>query len=145
MEITDASIVDLNSLTRLERACFGKDAWPFLDQIAVLTFPGVIRLKAVDRGQMVGFVAGDPRPSEGLAWIATICVAPAFRRQGIGRQLLQACEGRLRIPRLRLSVRGSNDGAIRLYEQQGYQRVEVWQGYYNDGEAAVVMEKRREI
>ena len=105
-------------LSRLERACFGKDAWPFLDLVAVLTFADVVRLKAVEDGQMIGFVAGDPRPSDGLAWIATIGVAPEFRRRGIGRDLLRACEAQMKEPRLRLSVRASNDGAIRLYEQR---------------------------
>jgi ribosomal-protein-alanine N-acetyltransferase len=145
MEIISASVLDLNALTKLERACFGPDAWPFLDLIAVLTFPDVVRLKAVEDGQMIGFVAGDPRPSEGLSWIATVGVAPAFRRRGIGRKLLRACEARLGTSRLRLSVRASNTGAIRLYQEEGYERAEVWQGYYRDGEAALVMEKQRAI
>ena len=92
---------------------------------------------------MIGFVAGDPHPSEGFSWIATIGVAPEYRRRGIGRELLRACEAKSTTPRIRLSVRASNDGAIRLYEQEGYQRIEVWQNYYNDGEAAIVMEKQR--
>ena len=131
-------------IPRSERACFGKDAWPWLDLVAVLTVPDVVRLKAVEGGQMIGFVAGDPRPREGVAWIATIGVAPEFRRRGIGRDLLRACEGRLKQPRIRLSVRASNSGAIRLYEAEGYGRVEVWQRYYHDGEAAVIMQKVRD-
>lgn len=146
MEITTASFFDLGALNTLEHACFARDAWPFLDLIAVLTFPDVIRLKAVDGdGKMIGFVAGDPHPSEGFSWIATIGVMPAFRRRGIGRDLLRACESQLKTPRVRLSVRASNDGAIRLYEQENYHRVDVWQSYYNDGEAAIVMEKAREL
>jgi ribosomal-protein-alanine N-acetyltransferase len=145
MEITNASLLDLNSLNRLEHACFEKDAWPFLDLLAVLTFPEVVRLKAVENGEMIGFVAGDPHPAEGFSWIATIGVAPAYRRRGIGRDLLHACEARLKTARIKLSVRASNEGAIRLYEQEGYQRIDTWQGYYNDGEAAVVMEKQRGI
>jgi ribosomal-protein-alanine N-acetyltransferase len=145
MEILPASLLDLNDLGKIERACFGPDGWPLFDLIAVLTFANVVRLKAVEDGEMIGFVAGDPRSSNGVAWIATIGVAPAHRRRGIGRSLLRACEAKLKTPRLRLSVRASNDGAIRLYEQEGYQRLEIWQSYYNDGEAAVVMEKRREI
>jgi ribosomal-protein-alanine N-acetyltransferase len=94
---------------------------------------------------MIGFVAGDPHPSEGFSWIATIGVAPENRRRGIGRSLLRACEEKLKTPRVRLSVRASNDGAIRLYEQEAYRRIEVWQSYYNDGEAAIVMEKERAI
>jgi ribosomal protein S18 acetylase RimI-like enzyme len=145
MEIVAASLLDLNALIQLERAVFGKDAWPFLDLIAVLTYSNVVRLKANEDGKMIGFAAGDPHPSEGFSWIATIGIAPEYRRRGIGRQLLRACEASLNTPRLRLSVRASNDGAIRLYEQEGYQRIEIWQSYYNDGEAAVVMEKERAI
>ena len=145
MEIIPASLKDLHARNKLEHACFEKDAWPFLDLLAVLTFPDVIRLKAVEQGQMIGFVAGDPRPSQGFSWIATIGVLPAYRRGGVGRGLLRACEARLKTPRIRLSVRASNDGALRLYELEGYQRIEVWQSYYNDGEAAIVMEKERGI
>ena len=144
MQIMGASILDLNALSRLERSCFGKDAWPFLDLVAVLTFADVVRLKAVEDGKMIGFVAGDPRPADGLAWIATIGVAPEFRGRGIGRDLLRACEARMEQSRLRLSVRASNQAAIRLYEREGYERVEIWQAYYRDGEAAVVMQKIRE-
>ena len=34
MEITGASVLDLQALTKLERICFGEDAWPFLDLVA---------------------------------------------------------------------------------------------------------------
>jgi ribosomal-protein-alanine N-acetyltransferase len=143
MEILTATLRDLNALNRLEHACFEKDAWSFLDLFAVLTFPDVVRLKAVEGGQMIGFIAGDPRPAQGFAWIATIAVEPAHRRQGIARALLRACEARLKPPRVRLSVRASNQNAIRLYEQEGYLQIDVWPGYYNDGEGAMVMEKAR--
>ncbi len=141
MEIQPASLRDLNSLRVLERECFERDAWNLLDLIAVLTFSDVIRLKAVEDGKMVGFVAGDPRPSEGLAWIPTICVHPGYQRRGIGRALLRACEQGIELPRLRLTVRLSNSGAITLYEQEGYRTVDIWKGYYRDGEDGLVMEK----
>ena len=143
MEIIAATVLDLNALGKLERACFEKDAWPLLDLIAVLTFPEIVRLKAIEDGHMIGFVAGDMHNGGGLGWIATIGIDPEYRRRGIGRELLRVCEAKLKTPRIRLSVRASNAGAIRLYEQEGYERVEVWQAYYNDGEAAIVMEKQR--
>ena len=145
MDILPAGIMDLSALSKLERLCFGKDAWPLLDLIAVLTFADVVRLKAVEGGEMVGFAAGDPRTAEGYSWIATIGVAPEFRRRGIGRELLRACEAQLKTPLLRLSVRVSNEAAIRLYDEEGYTQVQVWQDYYRDGEAAVVMEKLRAL
>ena len=142
MEIIKASILDLNSLRKLERESFAKDAWPLFDLIAVLTFPDVIRLKSMENGQMVGFVAGDPRPRDGWGWIATIAVDPRYRRRGIGRALLHACERNLGVPRSRLTVRISNQIAISMYEKEGYTTVDVWKAYYNDGEDGIVMEKK---
>ena len=98
MDILPATLRDLGSLRRIEQACFPKDAWPLLDLMAVLTWPEVIRLKAVADGQMVGFIAGDPRRTEGVAWIATLGVLPDYRRQGIARALLQECEKKLNAP-----------------------------------------------
>lgn len=135
---------DLNGLRQLEQACFPKDAWPLLDLIGVLITPGVVRLKAVSPGgEMIGFIAGDDHLKDGLAWIATLGVLPDFRRQGIGQALLEACEQRLQSHRIRLNVRYSNHAAIRLYERNGYQRIGIWEKYYQDGEHALVMEKVR--
>jgi ribosomal protein S18 acetylase RimI-like enzyme len=142
MEIVNANLFDLTALRRLEKICFEKDAWPLIDLMAVLTFPEVIRLKAiVDDQKMVGFVAGDPRPREGWGWIATIGVDPSYRRRGIGLSLLHACEARLGVPNARLTVRVSNMDAITMYQKDGYQTIDIWKGYYNDGEDAQLMEK----
>ncbi|RME07141.1 MAG: N-acetyltransferase, partial [Anaerolineae bacterium] len=137
-----ATLRDLGALRRLEKACFEADAWPLLDLIAVLTFPAVIRLKAVNaEEEIIGFIAGDVRASQNLAWIATLGVLPAYRRRGVGRLLLQTCESMLPVPRVRLSVRVDNRAAIHLYRQSGYQQVGIWPRYYNGGVDALVMEK----
>ena len=115
MDILPANLRDLGPLRHVERACFPKDAWPLLDLMAVLTFPEVVRLKAVVEGHMVGFIAGDPRRSEGMAWIATLGVLPEYRRQGIARLLLLECEKRLNSARLRLCVRLRRRGRGRVY------------------------------
>ena len=143
MHILRATLRDLGPLRRIEQACFLKDAWPLLDLLAVLTWPEVVRLKAVEDGQMIGFIAGDPRPSDHQAWIATVGVLPEYQRRGIGRALLRECEQRLTQPRIRLCVRVSNESAIRLYQQEGYLAMDTWREYYNDKENALVMEKIR--
>jgi len=141
MEILPANLLDLNALRYLEKVCFPQDAWALFDLIAVLSFGGVIRLKAVENGQMIGFVAGDPRPSEGFSWIATLGVLPEYRSRGIGRALLETCERQLPTQRIHLSVRATNEEAIRMYKFAGYYTIDSWKNYYNDGEDATIMEK----
>jgi ribosomal-protein-alanine N-acetyltransferase len=141
--IETATWRDLNALWHLEKVCFPRDAWPLWDLIGVLTLPNVVRLKAVQDSTMVGFIAGDIRPTQNLAWIATLGVLPEYRSQGIGKALLDACESQLHVPCIRLNVRVSNQAAIQLYRTSGYQKAGFWPVYYEDGEDALLMEKLR--
>lgn len=127
----------------LEKACFPDDAWPWLEILAALTFPETVRLKAVLGSRVVGFVIGDCRRRAGVGWIASIGVHPDLRRLGIGRKLLLACEQALDTPRVRLTLRPSNTGALCLYQACGYVEVERLERYYHNGEGAIVMEKVR--
>jgi N-alpha-acetyltransferase 10/11 len=139
--IQPASWRDLNAVRHLEKECFPQDAWPLWDLIGVLTLGNIVRLKAVVKDQMVGFIAADVQQGENIAWIATVGVLPEYRRRGIGSALLLECESRLNKPRLRLSVRRSNSLAVRLYEHLNYRQIDTWAGYYQDGEDALVLEK----
>jgi ribosomal protein S18 acetylase RimI-like enzyme len=140
--IEPATWRDAGAIAALEQACFERDAWGALEIFFSLLAP-VVRFKAVADGRLVGFVIGDPRRREGFSWIATLGVHPAYQRRGIGARLLAETEARLPTPLVKLTVRRSNSGAIKLYEKSGYLRVEVWERYYADGEPGVVMEKRR--
>ncbi|MDI6814198.1 MAG: N-acetyltransferase [Desulfitobacteriaceae bacterium] len=133
---------DLNALRHLEQICFPKDGWPLLDLIGVLTYPNIVRLKAVVGDKMVGFIAGDRREEGYLGWIATIGVLPDYRRHGIATALILECERRLNSAVIRLNVRRSNLEAISLYKQLGYVQISTWPGYYQDGEEALVFEKK---
>ena len=143
-QIKPASLGDLAELRKLEQVCFGQDSWPLFDLLGVLTFPGIIRLKAVvNGGGMAGFAAGERKPEEGRGWVTTIGVRPEFRHQGIGRALLEAVESGIGMERVRLCVRKTNLAAIRMYETAGYRHVGAWPEYYAGGEDALVMEKVR--
>jgi len=131
-------------LRALEQECFSQDAWPFIELLAALTFPGLVRLKAVVGGHLVGFVGGDAERENNLGWITTIGVFAAWRRQGIGCRLLYAAEVAMNQPKVRLCVRKSNASAVDLYLREGYKPVDLWKSYYVGGEDALVMEKIRE-
>jgi len=139
--IETATWRDLKDLHQLEKVCFQLDAWPLLDILEVLTIPQIIRYKAADQEKLVGFIAVDLRRSQQTAWIATLAVLPAYRKSGIGSTLIKICEEEVNLPRIRLSVRQSNQPAIQLYQKHGYQQIEVWKKYYKGGDNAYVFEK----
>lgn len=139
--IEKASWRDLLALSALEKACFSRDAWPLIELMGVLTFPGVVRLRAIGNGELIGFVAGDPRRRDNTGWILTLGVLPDWRRQGIAGALLNMCEEQLHMPQMKLSVRRSNTAAIRLYEKLGYKQVDIWSKYYQGGEDGLVLAK----
>ena len=117
------------------------DAWPLVEQIAALILPGMVRIKADYYGKMIGFVGGDVKPSQGVGWITTLAVLPSYRRMGIGKALLEACEREMHMPYVKLSVRRSNIQAQVLYFENGYRQKDVWRNYYDGGEDALVLEK----
>jgi ribosomal-protein-alanine N-acetyltransferase len=143
VSVLPATWRDYRQVLALERACFDKDAWPWIDILGALTFPDTVHLKAELDGTVVGFAVGDLRRHEDLGWIASIGVHPDFRRLGIGRRLLLACEEAFGTRRVRLTLRLSNSVARQLYERNGYVEIDRLERYYRDGEGAYVMEKVR--
>lgn len=158
--IAPATWRDFREVLAIERVCFVGDSWPWIDVIAALTFPEAVRLKAVtprpsignsqgdsavgsdaNGTRAIGFVFGDRRRSQGLGWIASVGVHPAYQRRGVGAKLLAACERELGTPQFRLTLRPSNTTARRVYDAAGYVEIARLVRYYNDGEDGIVMEK----
>ncbi len=75
--------------------------------------------------------------------VANIAVAPAFRRQGLGRRLLAhvlAAGAELGASSAALEVRAGNVEAQALYSQFGFEVAAVRKGYYQDNhEDALLM------
>lgn len=73
----------------------------------------------------------------GECHILNLCVAPSQRRHGVGRALLLALLARAREAGMEhafLEVRPSNDAAIRLYRDMGFEQVGLRRGYYQAAE-----------
>ena len=139
-----ATMRDVYAIRRLEQVVFPLDAYSYLSLTTLLMMPGGSNFRVVDgRGSLVGFVAGSPNWGTRIDWIVTLGVLPDHRRHGLGRRLLAVCEEHLTQPTIRLTVRVSNQAALRLYETASYHRLYVEPHYYSDGEDGVVMEKNR--
>ena len=143
--IEPATWRDFTQLYHLQKKCFSSDdLWPFWDLIGILTLPGMVRIKAVMDGQMVGFLGGERQPVRNIGWITNVAVLPDYRRLGIARALLRESEAAFsEMKAIRLSVRASNDPAIQLYKSFGYRLIDRREQYYTGGEDALVFEKNR--
>ena len=88
-------------------------------------------LVAEESGVIQGYIGMYLAADEGE--ITNVAVNPACRRRGIGEGLLTEMKKRAadhKIARIVLEVRVSNEGAIRLYEKQGFSSVGIRRGFY---------------
>lgn len=144
-QLRTATLDDHAAIMELETSTFGTDAWSAESMRAELANPHARYLVASPLGEsnVVGY-AGllAPRRSE-QADIQTIAVAPAARRGGLGRALMNALisEAKGRGAReVFLEVRADNPAARRLYDDLGFEPLGVRKGYYQpDNVDAIVM------
>ena len=139
--IQPATRADLLGVFRIEQASFPQP-WPFTAFEGFLDTPGF--LVAHHDGEVVGYVVADTVPNYGgqIGHVKDFAVSAAYRRHGIGRRLLDRAVAILEgsgVRRIRLEVRQSNDVAISLYRDFGFQQRHVLAGYYENGEHAIVM------
>jgi ribosomal protein S18 acetylase RimI-like enzyme len=79
-------------------------------------------LRETGSGALVGMVLCS-RVADEVAHITQLCVAPAYRRHGLGRFLLDHCMGHLArsgFEAITLTVTEANSQAVRLYEELGF-------------------------
>jgi [ribosomal protein S18]-alanine N-acetyltransferase len=94
-------------------------------------------------GTLAGYVGYWEAPEE--AHIITVAVAPAFRKRGLGKRMMDhflafAAQKGARLATL--EVRESNEAGLKLYEKCGFRMVAIRKKYYSDNqENAVVMLK----
>jgi ribosomal protein S18 acetylase RimI-like enzyme len=102
---------------------------PVADLGRALAGPSSTVLAATDTGrdgELVGTVMVGHDGHRG--WVYYLAVRPSRQREGVGRELVAACETWLvarGIPKLQLMVREGNDAAVGFYGALGYERSEV--------------------
>lgn len=128
---------DAGDLAALHAAAFASP-WSRADLADLLVSPGAFALLAEGEGFILC------RAIAGEAEILTLAVAPAARRRGTGRALVEAAAGvagTLGAETLFLEVAHDNAAALALYDAAGFSRVGLRRGYYATGADAVVMRR----
>lgn len=139
VEIVPAAEADLPEILSLAKAAF-PDPWTEQQfrQTMCCCYNRIWCARAA--GEFCGYaavsLAGDAVNLDDIA------VAPAFRRQGIGRQLLDWAHWQFPENEFWLEVRESNAAAIALYESAGYRQVGFRKRYYRDPEEGAVLMTR---
>ena len=134
VQIVPFRLRHLDRILEIERASFGRDAWPrslFLELYAdcrELFF--VIK----DGRRIAGYIATCVAARN--AEIVSLAVHPDYRRRGLAAALLRRTLRALRdagARRAELMVRTGNQAGARLYRTFGFRRVRTVRRYYEDG------------
>ncbi|MDP8254283.1 MAG: ribosomal protein S18-alanine N-acetyltransferase [Candidatus Alcyoniella australis] len=142
--IQPASVRWIDQIWSIESESFAA-TWSREALAALLADPRAVFLVALvsdQQAQLAGYA---------LCWevvdelhMLKIAGSPRFRRQGIGRQMVQQLIQRARRSNMRviqLEVRANNDTALGFYRALGFVQAGLRPGYYTDsGEDAVLLD-----
>jgi [ribosomal protein S18]-alanine N-acetyltransferase len=131
---------DLASIEVIEQRAY-PTPWSRSMFASELAKPTSICLGAFEGDELVGYVVNSRYVD---AWhIMNVAVMPERQRRGVATALLERLFELTRHDERRgftLEVRVSNEGAIRLYEELGFEARGVRRGYYTDNrEDALIM------
>lgn len=141
--IINAGAEHIPALEALEKSCFWLPwtAEQLESQLPDEQHKFIVALS--EDGELLGYVGMMYVLDEG--YISNVAVAPAQRRQGIGRALLKRLldmAAELELAFVSLEVRHGNSAAIALYEQQGFVKMGERKNYYDfPKENAIIMTK----
>jgi [ribosomal protein S18]-alanine N-acetyltransferase len=130
--IRPAQVADWDAVAAIQSACPEAAHWPVAQYV-----PYEFTVSIAD-GTVAGFLVWR-RLAEGECEVLNLAVAPAFRRRGIGRELLHPLLNS-RGNQIFLEVRASNQAARVFYKSLGFHEVSIRHLYYESpSEAAIVM------
>ena len=132
----------VRQVAELEKLCFS-DPWSENSIASELNNKLSLWLVAVECDAVVGYVGSQTVIGE--TDMMNIAVHPDYRKQGIGSELIRRLIGELDAKgshSLMLEVRASNEPAISVYRNMGFEEVGRRRNYYrNPREDALILRK----
>ncbi len=140
LDIRPAERADLLGVYRIETDSFTQP-WPFSAFEQYLGDPGF--LVAMEES-VLGYVVADTVSNQGvpLGHIKDLAVRQDARGNGVGTRLLRHAINTLesqKVHAIKLEVRRGNQRAIELYRAHGFEQRRTIDGYYDDGEDALLL------
>ncbi len=140
LEVRGLKLTDLNAIEAIEQVAY-PTPWSRSMFASELAKPTSICLGAFEGLELIGYVINSRYVD---AWhVMNVAVDPEHKRRGVATQLLERLFELTRDDERRgytLEVRVSNEAAIRLYEQLGFEARGIRRGYYTDNrEDALIM------
>lgn len=141
MKLREWTKEDIDEIAALESVCFS-DPWTKEMLLQSFSSPIFYSVLMEEQGEIIGYACETVLFED--AEIAIVAVAPAHRKKGLGKLLMERLEN-IAISRgaeqTFLEVRTSNVAALALYEGFGFEKIRTRERYYADGEDAFVMRK----
>lgn len=139
---------DFEAMFRLDEICFEPEFR--FSRTSMRRFAEAKRARcliAESAGELAGFIVLHLEPVQGwcAGYVVTLDVAPQYRRQGLAHRLMLEGEALMQAEgcsAMLLHVFTGNEGAIRFYESQGFERGHTVEAFYGDGLDALVYRKR---
>jgi [ribosomal protein S18]-alanine N-acetyltransferase len=141
--IRRADFGDLRGIAAVERAGFGRSAWPRALFLEYLETCGHHFLVALHGQALVAYLIACRRGPRGE--IVSLAVLPPFRGSGVAQALMNRAIAHLRragADRVSLMVKVANHRAIAFYIRLGFRRVRRVREYYEDGRDGWLMTRR---
>lgn len=148
--IRQAVRADLVAVVRIERRVF-PEPWQLASFEQFLDSPGFLVMEDAGGGsvgdELAGYVVAETMDMGGrtVGHIKDLAVKPERQGAGRGRALLERALAVLSgqgASAVKLEVRPSNDRAVELYRRHGFAVRRRREGYYPDGEDALVLSRQ---
>ncbi|HLY18221.1 MAG TPA: ribosomal protein S18-alanine N-acetyltransferase [Bryobacteraceae bacterium] len=134
IQIVPFRLRHLERILWIERASFGKQAWPRALFLELYRDWPELFLAAKLGGRIAGYLAASTEKR--TAEIVSLAVHPQYRRSGVADALLRHVLHKLRkagLRRVELMVRPGNIAAQELYGGFGFREGRLARRYYEDG------------
>ncbi len=138
-------LADLAQIVEVEHAVYGSAAYSrYVFRQLYDLFPSLVWVAIDDAtGKLAGHLCAAISEDHAVGWLLNAAVLAHYRRQGIGRRLVERGVAQLvaaGVRCVRTTTEVGNTAANRMYESLGFAEVRTAVNYYDDGVDRLIFE-----